>query len=53
VITDGYGKKGVMMKKLDKDFLCEHCRFSIAKLMEMAEKGGRKEMFTTFGGQNK
>jgi hypothetical protein len=30
---------------------CEHCRFSITELKEMAEKDGRKEMFTTFGGQ--
>ena len=34
--------------KLDEGFRCEHCRFSITRLKEMAEQGGTKEMFKTF-----
>lgn len=45
-------RKGVAMRRLDEEFSCEHCRFSIAKLKEMAEEGDKKEMFTTFGGRN-
>lgn len=44
-------QKGVDMKRLTEEFSCEYCRFSIERLKEMAEKSGKKEMFTTFGGQ--
>ncbi len=41
-------ERGVTMKGLNEDFSCEFCRFSIKTLIEMAEIGGRKEMFSTF-----
>ena len=37
------------MKTLNEGFSCPHCRFSIRKLKQMAEKGGNKEMFEAFG----
>lgn len=45
-------RREVVMERLDEKFSCEHCRFSVTELKEMAEKGGKKEMFTTFGGRN-
>ncbi len=41
-------EKGLTIERLNEDFSCEHCRFSIKTLKEMAEIGGGKEMFSTF-----
>ena len=46
-------QKEIAMEKLNKDFSCEYCSFSIKKLREMSELAGSKEMFTTFRRQNK
>ena len=32
----------VVMERLDEKFSCEHCRFSVAELKEMAEKGVKR-----------
>jgi hypothetical protein len=45
-------KKEVVMKRLNEEFSCEHCRLSITELKVIAEKDGKSEMFTTFGGRN-
>jgi hypothetical protein len=36
-----------------EELSCEHCRFSVMELREMAELGGRKEKFYTFGGRRR
>jgi hypothetical protein len=35
----------------NENYSCDRCRFSVKALKEMAEIGGIKEMFTTFGGR--
>lgn len=42
-------RKGVALKRFNESFSCKHCRFSIKKLKQMAERGGNKEMFEAFG----
>lgn len=46
-------EKEVVMRRTGMDFSCEHCRFSLKNLQEMAELGGKKEAFYTFGGRVK
>ncbi len=42
-------RREVPMNTFNDSYSCQHCRFSVKKLKQMAEIGGNKEMFETWG----